>query len=82
MINALKSIFAVIISFSAGLEALGRAFALCGTWTEKGMQNFVDQAEEEREIARIQSQARLKVAKARALSEAKAQLEIKEVKEA
>lgn len=75
MINALKAVFAVIISFSKGMEAFGNAFALSGAWAESGMKGFVDQAESEREVARIQHEARIKVAKARALKEAKAQLD-------
>lgn len=75
MINALKAVFAVIISFSKGMEAFGNAFALSGAWAESGMKGFVDQAESEREVARIQHEARVKVAKARALKEAKAQLD-------
>ena len=75
MINAIKAVFAVIISFSKGMEAFGNAFALSGAWAESGMKGFVDQAESEREVARIQHEARIKVAKARALKEAKAQLD-------
>ena len=75
MINALKAVFAVIISFSKGMEAFGNAFALSGAWAESGMKGFVDQAESEREVARIQHEARIKVAKARAIKEAKAQLD-------
>lgn len=75
MINALKAVFAVIISSSKGMEAFGNAFALSGAWAESGMKGFVDQAESEREVARIQHEARIKVAKARALKEAKAQLD-------
>lgn len=82
MINALKAIFAVIISFSKGLESYGTAFALSGKWAEEGMQGFVDQAQSEREVARIQHEARIKVAKARALKEAKAQLDAASPKEA
>ena len=82
MINALKAIFAVIISFSKGMEAFGNAFALSGTWAEEGMKGFVDQAQAEREVSRIQHEARIKVAKARAIKEAKAQLDTSALKEA
>lgn len=80
MINALKAIFAVIISFSKGAESYGNAFALSGAWAEEGMQGFVDQAKSEREVARIQHEARVKVAKARAIKEAKAAAEAEATK--
>ena len=82
MWNALNAVFAVIISFFKGLESYGNAFALGGAWAESGMKGFVDQAESEREVARIQHEARIKVAKARALKEAKAQLDTPALKEA
>ena len=81
MINALKSIFAVIIAFSKGLEGFGNAFALSASWAEEGMQQFADTARAEREVSAIQNQARIQVAKARALADAKAKA-VSAVKEA
>lgn len=80
MWNAFKSFFSVIVVVCGGLEKFAKAFALSGEWAEEGMQGFVDQAKSDREIIQIRTQAAAKVAKARAIAEAKAQAEIKEVK--